>query len=70
MSIWKAIINNLPEVEGPSQKFLPFKEKLKWTLIVLVIFFVLGIMPLFVVVVLWHANISKPKPREATDDSF
>src|SRR3989339_158726 len=47
MSIWKAIINNLPEVEGPSQKFLPFKEKLKWTLIVLVIFFVLGIMPLF-----------------------
>ncbi len=47
MSIWKAILNNLPEVEGPSQKFLPFKEKLKWTLIVLVIFFLLGVMPLF-----------------------
>ena len=47
MSIWKAILNNLPEVEGPSQKFLPFKEKLKWTLIVLVIFFILGVMPLF-----------------------
>ncbi|MBI2523407.1 preprotein translocase subunit SecY [Candidatus Woesearchaeota archaeon] len=47
MSIWKAVLNNLPEVEGPSQKFLPFKEKLKWTLIVLVIFFILGVMPLF-----------------------
>ena len=47
MSIWNTILNNLPEVEGPSQKFLSFKEKLKWTLIVLVIFFILGVMPLF-----------------------
>ena len=47
MSIWKSILNNLPEVEGPSQKFLSFKEKLKWTFIILIIFFVLGVMPLF-----------------------
>jgi preprotein translocase subunit SecY len=47
MSVWKAILNNLPEVEGPSQKHLSFKEKLKWTLIILVIFFVLGLLPLF-----------------------
>jgi len=47
MSIWNTILNNLPEVEGPSQKNLSFKEKLKWTLIILVIFFVLGVMPLF-----------------------
>ncbi len=47
MSVWKTILNNLPEVEGPSQKFLSFKEKLKWTLIVLIIFFILGVMPLF-----------------------
>jgi len=47
MAIWNTILNNLPEVEGPSQKFLSFKEKLKWTLVVLVIFFVLGVMPLF-----------------------
>ncbi len=47
MSIWKTILNNLPEVEGPSQKFLSFKEKLKWTLVILIIFFVLGVMPLF-----------------------
>src|SRR3989338_7505610 len=47
MSLWKSIINNLPEVAGPTQKKLSFKEKLKWTLIILVIFFVLGLMPLF-----------------------
>lgn len=47
MSVWKSIINNLPEVEGPTQKFISFKEKLKWTGIILVIYFVLGLMPLF-----------------------
>ena len=47
MSLWQSIISNLPEVEGPTQKTLSFREKLKWTLIVLVIFFALGLMPLF-----------------------
>ena len=47
MSLWQTIISNLPEVEGPTQKVLSFREKLKWTAIVLVIFFVLGLMPLF-----------------------
>ena len=47
MSLWQTIISNLPEVEGPTQKFLSFREKLKWTGIVLIIFFVLGLMPLF-----------------------
>ena len=47
MSAWQSIISNLPEVEGPTQKTLSFREKLKWTGIVLVIFFVLGLMPLF-----------------------
>ncbi len=47
MSIWQTIISNLPEVEGPSQKTLSFREKLKWTAIVLVIFFTLGLLPLF-----------------------
>ena len=47
MSLWQTIISNLPEVEGPTQKTLSFKEKLKWTGIVLGIFFVLGLMPLF-----------------------
>ncbi len=38
---------NLPEVAGPTQKRLSFKEKLKWTLIILVLFFIMGVIPLF-----------------------
>ncbi|MBI2667541.1 preprotein translocase subunit SecY [Candidatus Woesearchaeota archaeon] len=47
MSFIDIILNNLPEVKGPDQKKLSFKEKLKWTSIVLVAFFILGIVPLF-----------------------
>ncbi|MBR9691703.1 preprotein translocase subunit SecY [Candidatus Woesearchaeota archaeon] len=47
MSLYDSIISNLPEVTGPEQKRLSFKEKLKWTGITLVIFFVLGLVPLF-----------------------
>lgn len=47
MSLWQTIRNNLPEVVGPTQKRLSFKEKLKWTGIVLILFFVLGLVPLF-----------------------
>jgi len=38
---------NLPEVVKPTEKKLPFKEKAKWTILVLVIFFILGLIPLF-----------------------
>lgn len=47
MSLWNTILMNLPEVAGPTQKRLSFKEKLKWTSIILIIFFVLGLLPLF-----------------------
>jgi len=47
MGIFDKMIGNLPEVAGPTQKNLSFKEKMKWTLIVLVLFFVLGLIPLF-----------------------
>jgi preprotein translocase subunit SecY len=47
MGIWDNILANLPEVGGPTQKRLGFKEKLKWTLIILVLFYVLGMIPLF-----------------------
>ncbi|MBI2662500.1 preprotein translocase subunit SecY [Candidatus Woesearchaeota archaeon] len=47
MGLFDTIISNLPEVRGPLQKKLPFKEKLKWTLIILVIFFVMGHIPLY-----------------------
>lgn len=47
MSWYKTILYNLPEVAPPTQRKLGFKEKLKWTLITLVLFFVLGLIPLF-----------------------
>ncbi len=47
MSFFRNLLMNLPEVAGPTQKRLSFKEKLKWTLIILVLFFVLGLVPLF-----------------------
>jgi len=47
MSLFDTIISNLPEVRAPKQKRLSFKEKLKWTLIILVLFFVMGLIPLF-----------------------
>ena len=47
MSFFDTILYNLPEVASPTQKRLSFKEKLKWTLIILVIFFVLGLIPLY-----------------------
>ena len=47
MKYLQPIISNLPDVAAPTQKKLGFKEKLKWTLIILVIFYILGKVPLF-----------------------
>ncbi|MEW5897054.1 MAG: preprotein translocase subunit SecY [Nanoarchaeota archaeon] len=47
MPILDKILLNLPEVKGPKQRRLPFNEKLKWTLGILVIFFIMGLIPLF-----------------------
>ncbi|MBI2137713.1 preprotein translocase subunit SecY [Candidatus Woesearchaeota archaeon] len=44
---FKELLLNLPEVSSPSEKKLPFREKFKWTAIVLVLFFALGLVPLF-----------------------
>lgn len=41
------IIANLPEVAPPTEKKVSFKKKIQWTLIILVAFFVLGLIPLF-----------------------
>lgn len=43
----KEIVSIFPEVKGPTQKRLSFKEKLKWTLIILVAFYLLGLVPLY-----------------------
>ncbi|TAL57731.1 MAG: preprotein translocase subunit SecY [Nanoarchaeota archaeon] len=47
MNPLKNILINLPEVSKPTQKKLSFNEKFKWTAIVLVLFFVLGLVPLY-----------------------
>jgi len=47
MGLWNNILNNLPEVASPTQKRLSFKEKLKWTLTILIIYYILGLLPLF-----------------------
>ncbi len=47
MSLWDKILDNIPEVAAPMQKRLSFNEKLKWTFIILVLFYVLGLIPLF-----------------------
>jgi len=47
MSWYKTILYNLPEVAAPTQRKLGFKEKFKWTMLMLVLFFVLGLIPLF-----------------------
>lgn len=47
MGVFDRLLANLPEVSPPTQKRLGFKEKLKWTGIILVLFFILGMIPLF-----------------------
>ena len=44
---FKDILFNLPEVKGHTEKKLPFNTKLKWTLIILISFFVLANIPLY-----------------------
>ncbi len=43
----RKIFNFIPEVTKPEEKKLDFKTKLRWTLIILVAFFVLANIPLF-----------------------
>lgn len=43
----KDILLNLPEVAAPTEKRLPFKTKLKWTLAILLLFYVLGLISIY-----------------------
>ena len=47
MGVFDNFLNNLPEVAGPTQKKLGFKQKLIWTLVILALFFILGHIPVF-----------------------
>lgn len=42
----QSFLSSLPEVKGPLEKNLPFNTRLKWTLIILLAFFVLSYIPL------------------------
>mgnify|MGYP006272930961 CR=1 FL=1 len=44
---WEKIVSILPEVARPTQKRLSFKEKIKWTGLILLVFFILSEIPLF-----------------------
>ena len=44
---FRKIFNFIPEVKSPDEKKLSFNVKLKWTLIVLISFFILSNVPLF-----------------------
>ena len=44
---FRDILKNLPEVKGPTEKKLSFNIKLKWTIIVLVAFFVMANIALY-----------------------
>ncbi len=46
MSFFDPILANLPEIKSPEQK-LDFKQKLIWTSLMLVAFFLLSVIPLF-----------------------
>jgi preprotein translocase subunit SecY len=46
-AFFEKVAGMLPEVRGPTEKKLNFKTKLKWTLLILVSFFVLSVIPLF-----------------------
>ncbi len=44
---FKDLLRNLPEVKAPSEKKVSFGVKIKWSLIILISFFVLANIPLF-----------------------
>ncbi len=47
MSVYRKLLQFIPEVKGSKKKNLPFKQKLKWTLFVLVIFFILSAVHIY-----------------------
>ena len=47
MEWFDKILTNLPEVAFPTEKKLSFNKKLTWSLIILVLFFILGLIPIY-----------------------
>jgi len=44
---FRELLHNLPEVRAPTEKKVSFNVKLKWTLVILVFYFILSNIPLF-----------------------
>lgn len=44
--MWKKIILNLPEIKRPTKR-LSFNEKIKWTLLILLAYFIMATIPLY-----------------------
>lgn len=47
MSMLDSLSSYLPEVQPPKQKRLSFNIKLKWTLMILLLYFIMGMVPLY-----------------------
>jgi len=47
VSTYRQLLQYLPEVKGPTQRRLSFREKLKWTAFVLIIFFILSAVHIY-----------------------
>ena len=47
MTFMNTLLRYVPDIKGPTQKNLPFKQKLKWTGIILLLFFILGAIPIY-----------------------
>lgn len=47
MSFFDTLINNFPQIKPPSQKKIGFSEKLKWTGVILGLYFLLTLIPLY-----------------------
>ena len=47
MGIIKAISSLIPNIKGPRQKNVPFGTKAKWTIVILVLYYVLSLIPLY-----------------------
>ena len=47
MTFINNLLQFLPEVKGPEQKHRPLGQKIKWLLIMLVAYFILGVIPLY-----------------------
>ena len=47
MGLLESFVSFIPEVKRPSEKKVPFKTKIIWTLIILTLFFILGVIPLY-----------------------